>query len=79
MIFFFFILIVQYSNNASRMAKGHTVYRASCCVPCVKWLNGVTEWEIKMVYIQVVLGVWCGNWWLMGQWVSKKINGTGVK
>jgi hypothetical protein len=28
------------------MAKGHTVYRASCCVPCVKWLNGVTVREI---------------------------------
>jgi len=62
------------------MAKGHTVYRASCCVPCVKWLNGATEWEIINGIHSG--GTWCMVWQLvvngsMGK--QKKISGTGVK
>jgi hypothetical protein len=62
------------------MAKGHTVYRASYCVPCVQWLNGATVWEIINGYTFIwYSSEWCGNWWLMVQWASKKkISGTGV-
>jgi hypothetical protein len=37
------------------MAKGHTVYRASCCVPCVKWLNGNGKGNNQWYYNQLVL------------------------